>query len=193
MMLGSISNDPKTRDLLVRTQMTPDEAFAILLATYDDIYEEPEQNFFFNVNSIIRRRAANETRQLLEFLFFLLSGMRKLPAWQGEAFTSYPDRARITTEYVKGREIWWSTFHRATCNPQAAIETAGSQGVLIKLNVVSARDITPFVLHRLEGGGSEIMIPPNMCLVVSEPPHSEPSAPLPVAVVSEKPSPKSVW
>jgi len=168
--LTSISSTPANSDIFEKSQLLEDEAQALVFAMYElSLNSSNEENFFFQINEIIRRCDATEMSKICDYLYYLFSGLRKLQPWQGVVYCSYTDAASINTKYVQGSEVRYEMFHHCTDCLEKAKMAAGPTGAVVKLTIKSGRCVTPFVLNAEDN--SEVLIPPNACVIVTEALH----------------------
>jgi len=150
---------------------TREEVFSIVLYTYDLGYRgQASENFFFQLNEMLRRRVGEEMRAIMGYLHFILSGLRKLPDFKGIVYCGNNKPEIVAQEYTKGRVIYWSEFTSTTTDVRAALRCAGDKGVVFRMDINSGKAIS--ALSAI-GSENEVLLPPNACLVVTNPIHTE--------------------
>ena len=164
--------------------------FSIVLYTYDiGLQGKQSDNFYFQLNDILRRRVVcsflfmihkqisihfntqfQEIEAIKGFLFFAISGLRKLPSITGVVFRGNNSPDVIAKEYTLGREIFWSGFTSTTTELSSALQFAGQDGVVFRMHINSGKSISNFSCLPNE---KEVLLPPNACLIVTQVMHIE--------------------
>jgi len=145
--------------------------FSIVVYTFDLGYGgQASENFFFQLNDILRRRLNEEMKAILGYLHFILSGLRKLGDFKGTVFRGNNSAEIVGQEYTMGRQIFWSGFTSTTTDLAAALSFAGGNGVVFRIKINSGKSISALSVI---GSENEVMLPPNACLVVTNPVHTE--------------------
>ena len=150
-----------------------DELLALVAYTYDNQSGAQEGNLYFELNRALRQRGGQGRAAALQlwggFLYYLLSGLSKLPDEATVAFRGYPDRATVERQYQVGRPVQWGRLlehehrrrrhqglHRQGVGRHLQADAAdgqGDQGLL----VLSERH--------------EVLVSPQARLVVSSAPY----------------------
>jgi len=142
-----------------------------VLYTYDLGYcGQASENFYMQLNEMLRRRVNEEMRAIVGYLHFILSGLRKLPNFQGTVYRGNNSAEIVRQEYTMGRQIFWSGFTSTTTDLRAALAFAGRNGVVFRIKINSGRAISALSVI---GSENEVLLPPNACLVVTDTMHTE--------------------
>jgi len=156
---------------IVAHQLTREEVYSIAVYTFDLGYGgQASENFYFQLNEMLRRRVNEEMRAILGYLQFILGGLRKLPNFQGTVYRGNNSAEIVRQEYTMGRQIFWSGFTSTTTELRAALSFAGENGVVFRIKINSGRAISALSVI---GSENEVLLPPNACLVVTKPIHTE--------------------
>ena len=93
-------------------------------------------------------------------MHYLLKALEKLPDFSGTCYRGFPssDRDVILQKYKHRRPIQWGAFTSTTTDVEAARRFAGTDGVVIKMDVADGKDICPLSFFHSE---KEIMFTPN--------------------------------
>jgi len=99
--------------------LTEDEIIALGIYTWDvrqSFSGEKEDNFFWILNKMLLERKLEKMREWAGYLFYLQSGLSKLPDVQCTVFRgiSHEGIEIIRTKYVQGRPIHWSSYTSTT-------------------------------------------------------------------------------
>ena len=152
----------------------PSCAFAVCFYTLDtcqvDASCPPECNFFREYNRLLVRRDNKVNAALQGYSYFLLTGLRALPAWKGSLFRGISRKGalqhKVREVYKQGRSVHWSSFTSCSTDPQVAVHFAGGKkngGVLFRLEVRTGRNIQALSAVPQE---AEILLEPNFGLFV---------------------------
>jgi len=167
----SVMSSPAAKELVAAYGLTRDEVFSIVIYTFDLGYlGKTSENFYFQLNEMLRLRASEEMNAILAYLHIILSALRKLPDFKGIVYRGNDSRAIVAQEYTTGRQIFWSGFTSTSTDLDAARHFARTGGVVFRIKVNSGKSISALSVL---GSESEVLLPPNACLVVSDPIHTE--------------------
>jgi hypothetical protein len=155
--------------LAVQRGLSDDELLAIAMYSYD--VGEREKNLFYVLNNDLRVRQAAKMQLWCPYLYFLYSGLRKLPAVQGDVYRGIDTSALVKQHYKQQREIFWSAFSSTTSSFEVAKDNfSGGTGVIFRIKVVSGRNIQPLSVLPQE---DEVLLSPNCRFLVTNALHSE--------------------
>jgi hypothetical protein len=117
------------------------------------------------------------------YLYYLLSALDKLPDIEAEVFRGVTDpKGFVKQQYTPGTEIHWSSFSSSTTEEAVARKFARKEGVLFKIRVFNAKDISHYSIVNAE---KELLLSPNINFLVSDT-STEPSGLLVVRLVQKK-------
>jgi len=153
--------------------LTQDEALAIVLYTHD-LYKNgtKEQNFYYQLNEMLRRRNNEEMNVWSGYLYFILSALKKFPDVTTTVFRGIPANCKegIQKNYKQNRPIHWSGFSSATKEEEIAKTFAGPNGILFRIQVFNGKEINQCSFVPNE---KEILLSPNMKFKVTNSLHLE--------------------
>ena len=157
------------------TRLSDDEALAVVLFTYDLGLnsDDPDgaDNFFVQLNELLRLREPATVRAIRPYLFFLFSALDKLPQHTGTVYRGIPASGLeiIQNRYHVGTEIWWSAFTSTTTNLNTAKSFAeGPGGIVFRITLTDGRRIQDYSAISRE---DEILLRPNTKFMVSQACH----------------------
>lgn len=87
-----------------------------------------------------------------------MSGLRKLPPHNGIVYRGTVSPEIIKKEYYQGREIYWSSFSSTSKDEEVAKRFSGHEGVVFKIKVMNAKDISYFSAF----AEKEVLLPPSI-------------------------------
>jgi hypothetical protein len=147
------------------------QLLAIIIFTYDlgMNADHISENFYYQLNDVLRKRNASQMLQWRPFFYYFLEALKTLPpvADENNMVTLYrgtPNIDEIRANYRKGRKIYWSGFSSATPEKSVAGNFAGLDGVILRLSVVSGRDISSYSAIQSD---SEVLLSPNIKFLVT--------------------------
>lgn len=112
-----------------------DELFAVVAYTYDSNSGEQKGQIYFELNNALRERdaAARKATTALwsSYLWYLFSGLDKLPAFKGPVFRAYTagTKAKTIADYGLGRPVQWGAFSSTSTSFDVA---AGFVGAMVR-------------------------------------------------------------
>eukprot|EP01124_Arcella_intermedia_P016334 TRINITY_DN22922_c0_g2_i1.p1 TRINITY_DN22922_c0_g2~~TRINITY_DN22922_c0_g2_i1.p1 ORF type:complete len:591 (-),score=110.94 TRINITY_DN22922_c0_g2_i1:547-2163(-) len=143
------------------------EILAIALYTWDIRFcGTPENNFYYILNNILRKRSSSEVLKWSGYLYYFQKALSKLPNFSGTVFRGVINPEMLRTHYTLGRKIHWSAFSSTTTTKKTAIGFAtkdSNTGVLMKMKIKNGKSISGFSGF----GEDEILLSPNMGFFVS--------------------------
>jgi hypothetical protein len=152
-------------------RLSPDEALAVCLYTYDlginSAMDNGEDNMYVQVNNLLRERNPGKLQVLKPYLSYMMRGLMKLPVFEGIVYRGIPDTQLelVRSSYKGGVDVHWSAFTSTTSNLQAAKSFAqGVGGVIFRIRTHTGRRISTYSQFQNE---EEIMISPNARFVVT--------------------------
>eukprot|EP01106_Pelomyxa_sp_JSP_P003724 TRINITY_DN1564_c0_g1_i1.p1 TRINITY_DN1564_c0_g1~~TRINITY_DN1564_c0_g1_i1.p1 ORF type:complete len:227 (+),score=52.49 TRINITY_DN1564_c0_g1_i1:336-1016(+) len=151
-------------------QLSKDQALAIALYTFDlsisSTQGDGSDNFYHNLNTLLRRRSGPVMEAIKPYLWYLLSALAALPKWQGVAYRGVPPDTLplIKQKYRQGITVHWSSFTSTTVSLDKAKEFARPGGVVFTIQVTNGRNVENYSAAR-EG---EVLLDPNSRFVVAE-------------------------
>jgi len=157
---------------LVEAIRSDDGLQAIVAYTHDLQQEDntKEGNVYFEMNRQLRNRSAEGRAQMKATwggcVHHTLKALGKLPDFEGTCYRGFPERDKpgILQQYKKRRPIQWGAFTSTTTDIAAARRFAGTGGVVIKIVVLSGKDICPLSFFHTE---KEILLSPNHKFIVT--------------------------
>jgi hypothetical protein len=172
--VAELRHDPDIQYLV--QNMDDDELVAIVIYTHDlqDPEGKREGNFYYEENRDLRARGTEARVQALQtwgpHVAPALSGLQKMPDFEGDVFRGFADLDEILRQYQKGRIIQWGAWSSTTVKEEAAKNFAGATGIVLKITVFTGKDI-----HGLSffGGEGEILITPNHKFIVQSQPYPQ--------------------
>jgi hypothetical protein len=158
----------------VPVKLEENETAAIVAYTHDLNLDVKDGNLFFELNKMLRQRAAAQRASLTKtwggFMFYAMAGLSKLPDFTGECWRGYNHgtKAQITQTYQLGRPIQWGAFTSVTTDINAAKGFAPDSCVVFRIMVTAGRDINAYSFFPQEG---EILLSPSARFTVSSEPR----------------------
>jgi len=152
-------------------QLTQDEAMAIVLYTHDLNQNGPkEQNFYYLLNEMLRRRNNEEMNAWSGYLYYFLTALKKVPDVATTLYRGIPANCKdvIEKDYKKDRPIHWSGFSSGTELEEVAKRFAGPGGILFRIQIFNGKSISKCSFIPNE---KEILLSPNMKFKVTEALH----------------------
>ena len=116
------------------------------------------------------------------YLYFINSALKKLPDFCGIVWRGSTN-AFVAQKYQKGTVVTWSAFSSTSTNEHTAKKFAGKDGLLFRIEAVSAKDISLFSVFPEE---SEVIFPPNSELFVVQDARRMPDGFLQVDLVQKR-------
>jgi hypothetical protein len=149
----------------------PALAFALACYTFDlsPFGAAPWQNFFELVASALHCRDYTLLKQMAGYLYFLFSGLHKLPAMpQKEYARGVPalHLEAVQRDYTSGRLIHWAGLVSLSELPAVARRNAGGGGIIFWVTARSARGIRQYSEVEEE---AEVVLLPNFEGMVTQP------------------------
>jgi len=148
--------------------LTHDEMFAVHLYTHDlrQYAEHPENNFFNQLNAMLRQRNSALMEKWSGYLYYFLTALHKITPVTATLYRGVGKEAvGAVPQYVEKRPIQWSGFTSTTPRLEKAMEFARDGGVVFCMKVIYGRDISMYSLFPEE---EEIVLSPNSKFVVSK-------------------------
>jgi len=145
-----------------------DEMLAIALYTFDlKLNGEINENFYFQLNQMLQKRNNEELLLWKGYLYFLQKALSHFENQKVKVYRGIPnDKVNLLKkEYTLGRRIHLSAYTSTSNDKDTAIRFAGSQGVVMELNILTGKCISKYSFVNLE---SEVLLSPNMAFYVSE-------------------------
>jgi len=182
-MAKSKLEDPSVTLLLGQFNITKAMLWAIILYTFDlsliDYKAVKQSNFYYALNRMLRERNAKLLRQCAGFLYYLMTGLMRLPPFLNEDGVLYRGIAasgadRAKAKYHQGRSCHWSGLSSASPSLKGPLDFAnseGSGGLILRIRLLElpqisgARDIRPFSCFPDE---DEILLLPNFRTFVTQ-------------------------
>jgi len=184
LVVRSKCENPLVAADLTRFTITENMLFAIVLFTFDlclvappDMYSR-ENCFYACLNECLRRRDPQFLKQCHGYLYYLMTGLCRLPAFSANYYLyrglDAAGAARARVRYGIGRTVHWSGFSSATPTLKNALDFARPDGLVLRIRVLSegskSRDIRKFSVLTHE---DEVLLLPNFKLCVAEPAHRD--------------------
>jgi hypothetical protein len=143
--------------------------YCMFAYTYEAIFLENAQQLYSILNADLRSRSNGRFKLWMPFIFFMMSTLNTVP---DTATTVYKGMQQLPPSWkVDGTaKIHWSGFSSTSTNKQVACGFAsqgGSDGVLLKIKVVNAKDVQPY--SWFGDGEKELILSPNMQFLVTKP------------------------
>ena len=144
------------------------QALAVALYTYDLGAASASgggDNFFAAFNDVLRCRASERMQALRPYLYYLMTGLERLPTFAGTVYRGIPEAEldTIRRTYRKTRHVWWSAFTSTSTSVALAKQFAGKGGVVFRIEVEDGRRISEYSHFQHEG---EVLLNPNTKLCV---------------------------
>eukprot|EP01094_Clydonella_sp_ATCC50884_P019783 TRINITY_DN3944_c0_g1_i1.p2 TRINITY_DN3944_c0_g1~~TRINITY_DN3944_c0_g1_i1.p2 ORF type:complete len:187 (-),score=47.89 TRINITY_DN3944_c0_g1_i1:72-632(-) len=144
--------------------MSGDERAAVVMYTQEGA--EREHSLYFKLNAALRHRNRQAVKPWAEFVWLLMSALRKLPpAAAPVVFRGARGGPWVSGRYAEGSEFCWSAFSSTTAHIGIVQQFLGGSGlrVIFQLHLSpkegDARALADFSLYRVE---EEILLPPNV-------------------------------
>ena len=104
------------------------ELVAIVAYTHD-LKLGKEQNLFYQLNTMLRLRGAEEREEMMRtwgtFMHYIMSGLSKLSDVAGVCYRGFPHMDVAKKHYRHGRPVQWGAFSSATRSLKVAKAFAG--------------------------------------------------------------------
>ena len=171
---GRPSANANVNAMLV-ARVDDDEALGIILYTHDlnNTDHRKEGNLYFELNRSLREMASGENSTATDawsgYMHVTLSGLRKLPDFEGVVYRGVPDIREVAErKYYIGRRIKWSGFSSSSTRLAAsqAIGLAPANAVIFKINVTTGKVIKALSFFEEEG---EVLLWPGQKFQVTRP------------------------
>uniref|UniRef100_A0A6B2L0U2 NAD(P)(+)--arginine ADP-ribosyltransferase n=1 Tax=Arcella intermedia TaxID=1963864 RepID=A0A6B2L0U2_9EUKA len=151
------------------SNLSQDEIFSIALYSWDIRPNgSEEENFYYVLNIMLRKRILKLMEQLSGYLYYMQSALSKLDSFVGKVYRGINQRDYIQNHYTQGRRIHWSSYSSTTKDIKVAKEFAHNEGVVMQLDVLNGKSIHQFSRY---GGEWEILLSPNMIFIVTKAVH----------------------
>ena len=153
------------------TRLSHDQALALALYSFElgmMSLADGKDNFFVVLNEKLRGRQQQFMLKIRGYLFFLLSAMETLPAFECTVFRGVPASARgmVAEKYKKTKKIFWSSFTSTSTDISVAMQFAeGAGGVVFRIFTSQGRNIKDYSAEQQE---SEILLSPSSEFIVTE-------------------------
>src|SRR5690349_18171202 len=130
-------------------------------------YYQRENNWFYQLNELLRKRNVYDLNLIGGYLHYLFSGLNKLPNISKEIYRGIPNSmlSKVEKDYVLHRPIHWSGFSSGTDDIETAKSFAKSKGIIFKIRVFTGKSIENYSFIPKE---NEILLSPNLKLKVIE-------------------------
>ena len=161
---------------------------------------ESSENFFVQLNEALRQRVCiHHTPSFLlsyscllkapdtfkfwrGYLYFINNALKKLPDFCGIVWRGSTN-ALVAQKYRKGTVVTWSAFSSTSTNEHTAKKFARKDGLLFRIEAVSAKDVSLFSVFPEE---AEVIFPPNSELFVVQDARRMPDGFLQVDLVQKR-------
>ena len=144
--------------------LSNDELFAIVAYTGNGIYRR--------LNDELRLRDPPSRQAAMQkwggFLWYLLSALGKLPAFQGDVYRGVKVlKDEVLKEYSRTKIIRWAGFSSTSTSFGTAKGFSKAGEIIFKITVQTGRLIQPYSFYQTE---DEVLLSPNSeLLVISDP------------------------
>jgi len=124
---------------------------------------------FKKINNMLISRNINQINPWKSFLYYLLSGINKLPMKKETAYRVL-DRpiTELSKQYQKGSKICWIGFTSTILSKDVMkyfVDEQNKKGTFMMINIIEGRDISAFSLFPDE---AELLLLPNSQFMVDE-------------------------
>jgi len=147
------------------------------------------QFFFFQLNKMLQKRDVEQVLKWKGYLFFLQSGLKKLPTQKVTVFRGIPDIKIIQENYTTHSKVHWSSYSSTTTQETEARKFATNEGVVMRIEIINGKLIESYSAFKKE---HEILLSPNMTLFVAHGVHEENGLKY-VDLIQEAPGPTFVF
>eukprot|EP01102_Stenamoeba_stenopodia_P002007 TRINITY_DN117_c0_g2_i1.p1 TRINITY_DN117_c0_g2~~TRINITY_DN117_c0_g2_i1.p1 ORF type:complete len:439 (-),score=73.80 TRINITY_DN117_c0_g2_i1:153-1469(-) len=146
-------------------KLDDDELIAIGLYTFDlGFAGTTEENLYFILNNMLRKRDPTAMSAWKGYLYYLMRALDKFPDINAQVFRGTKNVSFVQTAYKQGRSIHWSAFSSTSLEERTARMFAGQEGVVFRLQLFSAKDISAYSVIKSE---KELLVSPNLNFVVT--------------------------
>jgi len=143
------------------------EILALVIYAWDLGFNgEKEENFYYMLNNILRKRTPANVRKWVGYLYFMQKALSKLPNLKVVVYRGVPDHKLIEDNYTKGRQIHWSAFSSTSTNLNSACEFATPMGIVLSIQILNGKSIQPY--SPFGEDEAEILLSPNMSFIVAQ-------------------------
>lgn len=167
--VSELRTAPTTRELT--TRFDDDELSGVVLYTHDNMTGDKEGQLYYEENKDLRLRDAQARMRMLKtwgtHVYYTLKAMGKLDDVIATTYRGLPDRETVGQQYKLGRPIQfgaWTSTARALESAKEYIEDAGANGVILKIQVQTGKDINAISMFPSEG---EVLLTPSHRFVVT--------------------------
>jgi len=171
-------------------ELSTEEMFSVGLYAWDlGIASVRQDNFYYNLNVMLRERKPETLDTLKGYLYFLQKALSKLPNLDKIVYRGVPDTNIVQKHYTHGTKVYWTSYSSTTTNLDQAQSFAGPTGVVFKIKVFTGKDIKDYSPFPDE---DEVLLSPNMDLLVTSNLYDKDGTQY-VELTQAKPGPKFVF
>jgi len=158
------------KEMMSLYNISKNECGAIVYYSCDarSIGGKREDSPFFQLNSVMSKRSFMELENWKEFLFYLLSGLQKIPNVKERVFRALDQPiSHLSKQYKVGNTIVWISFTSTSKDLSIAkqfMDDPNSKGTIMSIDVIEGKDISPFSLFPEK----EVLLLPNSSFEVKE-------------------------
>jgi len=141
------------------------EIFAIAIYTHELKNKgNQEENFYFQLNQMLRKRSPSEYEKWRGYLFYLQNALNKLENQKMTVYRGIPlsEKEIISKEYTLNRPIHWSGFSSSNISKA---KNFAKNGILMCINIFSGKIIKDYSIFKTE---YEVLLSPNSKFIVSK-------------------------
>jgi len=171
-------------------ELSNEEIYSVGLYAWDlGIGGVRQDNFYYNLNLMLRERKPDTMEKMKGYLYFLQKALSKLPNLDKIVYRGVPDTNIVQKHYTHGTKVYWTSYSSTTTNLDQAQSFAGKTGVVFKIKVFTGKDIKDYSPFPDE---DEVLLSPNMDLLVTSDLYDKDGTQF-VELTQAKPGPKFVF
>jgi len=146
-----------------------EEILAVSIYTYDLYLNQGkrEENFYFQLNRMLRKRSSQDFGKWRGYLYYLQNALDKIDTFKGTVYRGIPEEHvdSIQTEYTEDRPIFWSGYTSSTPDIDVAKNFANEKGIILKIKINNGKVIKKYSYITQE---DEVLIRPNSKFIVKK-------------------------
>jgi len=147
------------------------ERMAIALYSYDLLLDTNTDDFYYLLNKMLQKRDSKEVERWRGYLHYLFTALNKIKNEEQTVYRGIESKLDIIKNlYTYRKRIHWSAFSSSTTDIEVAKKYAAESKIMFRINVVNGKDIQRYSVFK---GEKEILLHPNMKLVVNVKPKEE--------------------
>lgn len=148
--------------------LTKDEIVALVLFSSDLGANLSHETFFFNLNKVLQKRNAVELLPWQNVLYYVKTAFDKIPSIVPKGYVMVYQGTQYSDDFkplVQGQKITLTAFTIASKSPITAVKFAGSNGIVLCMEVCAGKSINEYSCLQNDG----VVLSPNTEFKVKKP------------------------